>query len=85
MDPTTKGYIIAGCISAIPPTIAGLFNHWKIAAVEEKVDGMNSALRTERKEAVAQLADTSKQLSHAEGVKEGSDRERAMHKEENKP
>jgi hypothetical protein len=82
MDPTTKGYVIAGCIAAIPPTITGLLNHWKIATVEHKVDGMNTALRAEKKEAETQLVDTSKQLAHAEGVKQGSDAERATQKED---
>jgi hypothetical protein len=71
IDPTTKGYIIAGCIAAIPPTVTGFFNHWKISTVERKVDGMNSELRAEKKQAVAELVDTSKQLSHAEGRREG--------------
>jgi hypothetical protein len=82
MDPNVKGYLIAGCVAAIPPTITGLFNHWKISTVERKVDGMNSELRAEKKQAVAELADTSKQLAHAEGVKQGSDTERATQKED---
>ena len=79
MDPTTKEFIIAGCLAAIPSTVTGLFNHWKIRDVEHKVDGMNEALRAEKNQAVSDLAASDKQLSRAEGVKEGSDAERAIH------
>jgi hypothetical protein len=71
MDPTTKGYIIAGCIAAIPPTITGMFNHWKISAVEHKVDGMNAALTSERNDAVSKLSGVSEKLAHSDGRREG--------------
>ena len=71
LDPTTKGYVIAGCIAAIPPTITGMFNHVKIGQVARRVDGINTRLRDDKEAAVSQLADTSKQLSHAEGRREG--------------
>lgn len=71
MDPTTKGYVIASCIAAIPPTITGVFNHFNISAVAEKVDGINARLTNEKNVAVVLLTDASKQLAHAEGRAEG--------------
>jgi|ERR1019366_2006339 hypothetical protein len=80
MDPTTKGYVIAGCIAAIPPTITGIFNHWKISAVERKVDGMNTALSVKADNAVSELADASNKLAHADGRREGVESTEEKHK-----
>ena len=71
MNPTVEGYIVAGCIAAIPPTITGIFNHWKIVNVEHKVDGMNAALVAKNKDTADKLSTSQDKLSHAEGRREG--------------
>jgi hypothetical protein len=54
--------------------------HATTAAIAKSVDGMNTALRTKADEQAVQLIDTSKQLAHQQGVKEGSDSEREKDK-----
>ena len=74
MDPTTKGYVVAGCIAGVPSTIAGIFGLISLTIsrrIEHKVDGMNTALTVKADNAVSQLTDTSKELAHAAGRREG--------------
>lgn len=71
MDPTTKGFLVGGCIAAIPPTITGIFGLIKINKVEAKVDGILSKAH-ENEKAATSRADKSE--AKAEGIKEEQDR-----------
>jgi len=56
--------------------------HANTMEIKNSVDGMNTALRGEVNTAKQELSDTSVDLAHSRGMKEGSDAERGITNEE---
>ena len=84
VDPTVKVAIIAGSalvLTNVPAIIIAVLNRKAVEKMSINVDGNLKRLLDEKVTAASEHVVTSEKLAHAEGVREGSDAERARDKQ----